>query len=120
LLRREQPDLVIYEAGNPGGALAAKLAGIPCAAHSFGRYARRELSDDIHRCLLGYAAEFGVPGADQILFGDPVIDICPESAQSGELLATGNRVPLRPVGWSEPGELPPGVATATGAVRWST
>jgi UDP:flavonoid glycosyltransferase YjiC (YdhE family) len=110
LFERVRPDLVIYEAGNPGGALAAKLAGIPSVGHGFGRFARSELGDEIHRGVLGYAAELGVRGAELASFGDLFIDICPESAQSPEFVAGARRVPLRPIGWNEPAELPPGVA----------
>lgn len=42
-------------------------------------------------------------------FGDPVVDICPETVQSPDFLAEAKRVPLRPVGWAEPGDLPAGV-----------
>lgn len=110
LLENERPDLVIYEAGNPGGALAAKLAGIPAAGHAFGRSARSELGDEIHKPLFDFAAEIGVEGAELASFGDPFIDICPESAQSPDFMAAANRVPLRPIGWNEPGPLPAGVA----------
>jgi UDP:flavonoid glycosyltransferase YjiC (YdhE family) len=65
------------------------------------------VGDAIHRASLGYAAELGI---DPVSVGDPVIDICPESAQSPEFLAGATRLPLRPVGWNEPGDLPAGVA----------
>jgi len=110
LFERERPDLVIYEAGNHGGALAARLAGIPAAGHAFGRFARSEFGNEIHMTILDYATEIGVEGSELASFGDPFIDICPDSAQSPEFLATANRLPLRPVGWNEPGSLPTGVA----------
>ncbi|MGP4015864.1 glycosyltransferase [Saccharopolyspora sp. 5N708] len=109
LFERERPDLVIYEAGNPGGAMAAQLAGIPAVGHLFGRVSQSDLGTVIHQSIAATAAEFGVTGADLPSFGNPVVDICPESAQSPEFKATANRIPLRPVGWNEPGDLPAGV-----------
>jgi UDP:flavonoid glycosyltransferase YjiC (YdhE family) len=109
LFERERPDLVVYESGNPGGALAARQAGIPAVSHGFGRFARSDLGAAIHRATLGYATEIGYDTAGAMYFGDPYIDICPGSAQSPNRPATTNRVPLRPTGWNEPGELPDGV-----------
>lgn len=37
LFERHRPDLVVYESGNMGGAIAARLAGIPAIGHGFGR-----------------------------------------------------------------------------------
>lgn len=110
LLERERPELVVYESGNPGGAFAARLAGIAAVGHGFGRFARSELGNAIHLAVAGYAVEIGVDGVELPSFGDPVVDICPGSAQSPEFMATANRVPLRPVGWNEPADLPEGVA----------
>lgn len=110
LFERERPDLVIYGAGNPGGALAAKLAGIPAASHAFGRISRSDIGTVIHRAIRAYAVEIGVAEGDVPSLGDPFIDICPESAQAPEFMAAANRVPLHPTGWNEPGELPADVA----------
>lgn len=92
LYERVRPDLVVYESGNPGGAIAARLGGIPAIGHGFGRVS---LEDPANEAILS--------------FGDPVLDICPESVQSPEFLAEAKRIPLRPVGWAEPGDLPEGV-----------
>lgn len=113
LFERERPDVVIYEAANPGGAMAAKLAGIPAVSHGFGRVSPSDLGTAIYQRyqrVFAYAAELGVTSTDRPSFGDPFIDICPESAQSPEFKRTANRTPLRPVGWNEPGDLPAGVA----------
>lgn len=112
LFERERPELVVYEAGNQGGGLAAKLAGIAAVAHGFGRFSRSELGDAIRHRMLECAADLGVEVGDRPFFGDPFIDICPESVQSPEFLAglDDRRIPLRPVGWNEPVPLPPGVA----------
>ncbi|EMD23355.1 glycosyltransferase [Amycolatopsis azurea] len=110
LFERHRPDLVVYESGNAGGAIAARLAGIPAIGHGFGRFSPGEIIDVINGRLADYAAEVGFAGVDLQSFGDPVVDICPESVQSPDFLAGANRIPLRPVGWSEPGDLPAGVA----------
>ncbi|MFK0243843.1 glycosyltransferase [Amycolatopsis azurea] len=110
LFERHRPDLVVYESGNAGGAIAARLAGVPAIGHGFGRFSPGEIIDVINGRLADYAAEVGFAGVDLPSFGDPVVDICPESVQSPDFLAGANRIPLRPVGWSEPGDLPAGVA----------
>ncbi|WP_370946647.1 glycosyltransferase [Amycolatopsis sp. cg5] len=106
VLEAEKPDLVVYESGNPGGGFAAKLAGIPALAHGFGRVSVSALTEDISKPLQAYAAELGIELAGPFSLGDPYIDICPESVQSPDFLASADRIPLRPVGWNEPGELP--------------
>ncbi|SDY70300.1 glycosyltransferase, MGT family [Amycolatopsis xylanica] len=106
VLEAEQPDLVVYESGNPGGGFAAKLAGIPAVAHGFGRVSVGDLTDSISKPLVAYAAELGIELASPLMIGDPYIDICPESVQAPDFMAGNERIPLRPVGWNEPGELP--------------
>nr|ACJ60978.1 VEG36 [uncultured soil bacterium] len=106
----QRPDLVIYEAANAGGAYAAKRAGIPCISHNFGRMADYDAGKEIREQMRATAAEFGLDGELEAPFGDPIVDICPESVQSQEFVATANRIPLRPVGWSVPGDLPAGIA----------
>ncbi|MFD9896121.1 glycosyltransferase [Amycolatopsis sp. NPDC059027] len=109
ILAERRPDLVIYESVNAGGAYAAKRVGIPCVGHTFGRMAELDVGDEIREQVLATAAEFGIEGELQASFGDPVIDICPKSVQSREFLDTAKRIPLRPVGWSVPGDLPAGI-----------
>ncbi|GAA4541106.1 glycosyltransferase [Amycolatopsis samaneae] len=111
IFAERRPDLVVYESGNVGGAFAAKRAGIPCVGHTFGRMSRMGELGDLIRARIGETArEYGVEGDPQSYFGDPVVDICPESVQAPEFLAGTKRIPLRPVGWSEPGDLPAGIA----------
>ncbi|MFE0027897.1 glycosyltransferase [Amycolatopsis sp. NPDC059021] len=104
-----RPDLVIYETVNAGGAYAAKQAGIPCVGHTFGRMAEFDLGEEIRARARATAAEFGVEDDLQGSFGDHVVDICPKSVQSQEFLAVAKRIPLRPVGWTVPGDLPAGI-----------
>jgi UDP:flavonoid glycosyltransferase YjiC (YdhE family) len=105
-----RPDLVICEMMNTGAAYAAARAGIPCFSHTFGRVAEYDAGAEIREQVRATAAEFGVVGEPESGFGAPVVDICPESVQTREFLATANRIPLRPVGWSGPGDLPAGIA----------
>ena len=105
-----KPDLVVHELGNPGAGLAAKVAGVPALCHSFGRMWRAdELTGSGRAHLAAVAADLGVdlPDDDLMTLGNPYLDICPPSVQDpGFLAATANRIPLRPVPFAEPGELP--------------
>jgi UDP:flavonoid glycosyltransferase YjiC (YdhE family) len=104
------PDLVVSEVGNSGGAFAAMKAGIPVVAHGFGRVSNDDLMvTHIRDAIRAHAADLGITVGEDLSFGGPFIDVCPESVQEPGFLARTHRVPLRPVGWSEPGELPAGV-----------
>ncbi|MDX3191911.1 glycosyltransferase [Streptomyces sp. MN03-5084-2B] len=110
LFEHVRPDLVVSEAGNSGGAFAAIKAGLPVVAHGFGRVSTGDpMTTKIRDAIRSHAAELGIEIGEGLTFGGPFVDICPESVQDAEFLARTHRVPLRPVGWSEPGELPPGV-----------
>ncbi|KOX25966.1 glycosyl transferase [Saccharothrix sp. NRRL B-16348] len=108
-----KPDLVVHEVANVGVALAARATDVPAVCHSFGRYWRPSGPlEDIRLHLAEVAAEYGVelPDGDIMRFGNPYLDICPPSVQDPDFLATAtDRVPLRPVPFAEPGELPPWV-----------
>jgi UDP:flavonoid glycosyltransferase YjiC (YdhE family) len=104
------PDLVVSEVGNSGGAFAAMKAGIPVVTHGFGRVsADDQMVTHIRDAIRAHAAGLGIDVGEDLSFGGPFIDVCPESVQEPGFLARAHRVPLRPVGWSEPGELPAGV-----------
>jgi UDP:flavonoid glycosyltransferase YjiC (YdhE family) len=110
LFEHVRPDLVVSEAGNSGGAFAAMKAGIPVVSHGFGRVS----GDDpmvirIRDAIREHGASLGIEVGDDLAFAGPFVDICPESVQEPGFLARATRVPLHPVGWSEPGELPAGV-----------
>ncbi|WP_410652272.1 glycosyltransferase [Amycolatopsis sp. cmx-4-54] len=84
-LARLRPDLVVHEWGQPGVAIAAENAGIPGLWHGFGRM---------------YPDGIGLePPARPVR---PHFDICPQSLQDKNFLATAERVALRPVPYSEP------------------
>ncbi|XVS61163.1 glycosyltransferase [Actinosynnema sp. CA-299493] len=108
-----KPDLVVHELGNPGAGLAAKVAGVPGLCHSFGRaWEADEFASSAREHLLRVAADLGVevPEDDVMGLGNPYLDICPPSVQNPAFLAgPTRRIPLRPVPFAEPGELPPWV-----------
>jgi UDP:flavonoid glycosyltransferase YjiC (YdhE family) len=104
-----RPDLVVSESGNAGGTFAARKAGIPVVAHTFGRVSTGDpMSTMIREKIRETGASLGIDVGEG-MFGTAFVDICPDSVQNPEFLAQARRVPLRPVGWSDPGELPPGV-----------
>lgn len=107
ILQRWRPDLVVHEAGNPGAALAARVADVPGMCHSFGRVMPGFL-DDIKDGIASVAAELGVslPGENLALMGNPYLDICPLSLQDKDFAAAADRVAIRPVPFCEPGTLP--------------
>ncbi|MEU8638727.1 nucleotide disphospho-sugar-binding domain-containing protein [Amycolatopsis sp. NPDC048633] len=110
LFSRLRPDLVVSESGNSGGAFAAMKAGIPVVAHGFGRVSGDDpMVTKIRDAIREHGASLGIEVGEDLAFAGPFIDICPESVQDPGFLARTTRVPLRPVGWSEPGELPAGV-----------
>ncbi|OLR89641.1 glycosyltransferase [Actinokineospora bangkokensis] len=109
-----RPDLVVYEAAALGAGLAAKKAGLPAVCHGFGRGFDPEQADRLAlgfregftatvRKLLGDDTDFDAmsPGT-----GDPYLDIYPPSIQTPSVLAAPHRLPLRPVPFAEPGDLP--------------
>ncbi|WNV87095.1 glycosyltransferase [Umezawaea sp. Da 62-37] len=106
-----KPDLIVHELANPGAGLAARVAGIPAVCHSFGRMWRPTGTPEALRANLAEVAdELGVdlPDGDHLMpLGNPYLDICPPSVQDPEFpVSSTTVVPLRPVAYSEPGELP--------------
>lgn len=115
-LQKEPADLVVYDLGNPGAALVAHHLGIPAVAHSFGR---ANLADDVFQASaeenlgrVAAAAGLALPSAPFPGFGDRYLDIYPPSLQDPAFLDEPGRVPLRPVAFAEPGDLP-GVVRAS-------
>ncbi|ANN15689.1 glycosyl transferase [Amycolatopsis orientalis] len=88
-LARLRPDLVVHEWGQPGAAIAAQRAGIPGLWHGFGRMFPEGIG----------LQRPAVPAR-------PHLDICPQSLQDKEFLATAERIALRPIAYSEPAPLP--------------
>ncbi len=104
-----RPDLVVHELANPGAGLAAKVAGVPALCHGFGRmWSEGEMQSVGQELLAEFGAELGVdvPTEDAMVLGNPYLDICPPSVQEKRFLAANDTIPLRPVPYAEPGELP--------------
>ncbi|CAL9413395.1 L-demethylnoviosyl transferase [Actinosynnema sp. ALI-1.44] len=107
-VERWRPDLVVHELGNPGAGLAARTAGVPAVCHGFGRMWDSDAAPFVLDSLHGFTGELGVevPADNPMLLGHPYIDICPPSVQDKAFLAAHDTIPLRPVPFAEPGELP--------------
>jgi UDP:flavonoid glycosyltransferase YjiC (YdhE family) len=116
ILDANRPDLMIYEGGNVGAGLAARLAGIPVLGHGFGRESKNALSELFGDPLRAYAGELGVnlPAEYPHVLGRPYLDIYPPSLGEPEFDAAIERIVLRPVAWTEPGDLPDGVRDRDG------
>ncbi|MDQ7808064.1 glycosyltransferase [Amycolatopsis sp. A133] len=84
-LARLRPGLVVHGWGLPEVAVAAQRAGIPSLWHGFGR-------------MFPPGIGFERPT------GGVHLDICPPSLQDADFLATADRIALRPVPFSEPGD----------------
>lgn len=108
MLERVKPDLVVQGMENFGAFLAARHAGVPSVWQSYGRVVPETLGTGLPERVGAVAKEFGVElsSATMLDGGDPVLDICPSSLQNKAFLGTVERIPLRPIPVSEPGELP--------------
>ncbi|MBP2337595.1 UDP:flavonoid glycosyltransferase YjiC (YdhE family) [Saccharothrix coeruleofusca] len=112
VLADRRPDLVVHELGAPGAGLAARVAGVPALCHGFGRVGPALTWEAVTGQFADVAAELGValPSEHAFLVGHPYLDICPPSWQDKAFTPASGRLPLRPVAFAEPGELPAGVA----------
>ncbi|MEU6105776.1 glycosyltransferase [Streptomyces flaveolus] len=122
-LDRLRPDLVVYEALNPGAAFAAHLAGVPAVAHGVGPMTVGPDEARVMDQLLATAADLGVtvPGGQLLALARAFVDICPPSLQDPHFLAAPlHRIEQRPVPYSEPGELPERIRAAEGRFVYVT
>jgi len=108
VIERVRPDLVVQEVSNYGAGIAAGLAGIPAVCHGVGRDTPDELTLSIEAQVRDLAARMGcaLPPGRVDGFGNPFIDIYPPSLQLPEFRAKANRIELRPVPFTEGGEVP--------------
>ncbi|MFS8096232.1 glycosyltransferase [Lentzea alba] len=108
VLERNKPDLVVFEIINPGAGIAAMQAGIPVVCHGFGKVDESMVPPPMVELLLGYLDELGisVPNGQHYGLGSPYLDIFPPSLQDLAYLKDVERIPLRPVPFAEPAELP--------------
>ena len=105
VLAAQRPDLVVYEQGEFGAAVAAHAAGIPAVCHSLSP----RMPDEIISVISGNRlerlwAECGVtaPTLDPFT-GDAYLDIFPTALQLPRFLTHPARVPIRPIPYVEPG-----------------
>lgn len=96
-------DLVVAEVGDPGAALAAADAGLPCVLHSFGR----RLGPGSMRALLAgpvveVAREAGLPLVEGDPLGHAYLDVCPPSLQAEPAGDEPPELALRPTAWNPP------------------
>lgn len=98
LIARWRPDLLIHDSGEMAGAIAAEVAGIPHAEHSFGLLRPPLARQRATEVLAPISASLGVanPGVGGIN-GEPYLDVCPPSLQFPEIAAIEHRIALRPV-----------------------
>ncbi len=104
LLDELRPDLVVYEAYDFGAPVAAHAKGVPAVCHSISPQLPPELierfgSGRLERLWAAYG--MSSPPLD-VFAGDAYLDIFPTRLQEPSFLASPERVPVRPVPWSEP------------------
>ncbi|WP_253886503.1 glycosyltransferase [Actinokineospora diospyrosa] len=119
LFEHRRFDLVVHESAAIGAAIAAKLAGIPAVGHGISKPVALDHMPALKNLLPDLAAEFGVAFSERTGFGSPYLDIYPESLQEpAELI--DRRVPLRPVAFAEPSELPAIATSGAGKLIYLT
>lgn len=101
LLAEFRPDAVIHDVATLGAPLAAQAHDIPALGHTFGRIFVDDISEAMLDAYSALAAERGLEPFPP----SRVLDICPPSMQLKDFLEQVNRVPLRPVPWSQSGAL---------------
>ncbi|MFI6097053.1 glycosyltransferase [Lentzea sp. NPDC051213] len=112
VLEHDKPDLVVFEIINPGAGLAAMRAGIPAVCHGFGKMDETLVPEAMSDLFLEYVTELGItlPDGHHYGLGSPYLDVFPPSLQDLSYLADVDRIPMRPIPFAEPGELPEWVA----------
>jgi UDP:flavonoid glycosyltransferase YjiC (YdhE family) len=102
LFERVQPDLVVYESMNVGVGVAASVLGIPAATFAIGLF--QPAAPMLHRATIGFQqAQWEHRGqsapVDDLVVAGTYVDPVPASLQ--DTSAIPNRLPIRPVAWSE-------------------
>ena len=98
-----QPDLLVHDAGEMAGAIAAEAAGIGHVEHSFGILRSTLARSLATEAIQPIATEFGVrnPGVGGSR-GELYLDICPPGIQDPGISDVPNVQPLRPLGSDGP------------------
>ena len=102
LLERTRPDLVVYEETQFGGAVAARLAGIPAVGHALGR----QMDHAMYRAGLSLITPLWTASGPMPDFfaENAYLDICPPSLRDPAAAAPARRLSLRPVSTVAPGD----------------
>jgi len=98
-----QPDLLVHDAGEMAGAIAAEAAGIGHVEHSFGILRSALARSLATEAIQPIATELGVrnPGVGGSR-GELYLDICPPGIQDPGISDVPNVQPLRPLGSDGP------------------
>jgi UDP:flavonoid glycosyltransferase YjiC (YdhE family) len=104
-IREWKPSLLIHEAGSLAAPLAAAIAGIPSANHSYGTVLPRALAEAAAASVAPLWKEHGLdPAPFAGLYRGPYLDIFPPTLQYDELQHISSVRRLRPVPFDEPGD----------------
>jgi EryCIII-like glycosyltransferase len=91
-----RPDLLVHDSAEMAGAIAAEVAGIAHAEHSFGVLRPLDLRQLAVDALQPVANRLGVPNPGiGGLGGEPSLDICPAAIQRPEIADLPQVQPLR-------------------------
>ncbi|CAN5890943.1 glycosyltransferase [soil metagenome] len=112
LIAEIQPSMVIFDQADLGVPLAAALAGIPSAIHSYGMPWPPFMTIPMTANLQQLWRDHGVndPAEDPI-HGNIYIDISPPTIGDASVLGLPHRIPMRPVPFAEPAGGLPGWVT---------
>jgi UDP:flavonoid glycosyltransferase YjiC (YdhE family) len=114
LLDEIRPDLVVYDYYDLGAGVAAGLAGVPAACHSLGMAWPSQWRELAAGRIEDLWNAFAMPSAPlDVFLGNAYLDVCPPSLQQPSTLAAPERIPMRPIPWSEPAGPVPDWATGT-------
>lgn len=102
------PSMVIYEQADFGAYLAASLAGIPAAIHSYGAPWPQFMTEMMLPNLRRLWQSHGVSDPpNDLMHGNIYLDISPPSLGDAVQLGLAHRIALRPAPFAEPiGKLP--------------
>ena len=107
IVRKLKPDLIVHDANEFAGPIAAAVAGVPSVTHSFGALSpieRVTAASDAVAALWDANGLTPRPYAGNYEF--LYLDIYPESLRSGSWDHVPRVQPLRPVGFALPGDEP--------------
>jgi UDP:flavonoid glycosyltransferase YjiC (YdhE family) len=95
-----RPELLIHDSVELGGAIAAEVAGVAHAEHSFGLLRPASFRRESTRALDDICADLGVrnPGVGGIE-GELYLDVCPPTIQQPEIAEVPRVQTMRPVGF---------------------